>query len=53
VFPAQDLKETQAAEEALLHSYGWVDRAAGVVHIPIQQAMELLLQRGIPVRTEE
>ena len=53
VSPAQDLRETRAAEEALLHRYGWVDRAAGVVHIPIQQAMELLLQRGLPVQREE
>jgi hypothetical protein len=53
VSPAQDLRENQDAEEALLHRYGWVDRAAGVVHIPIQQAMELLLQRGLPVQREE
>jgi hypothetical protein len=53
VLPAQDLREIRAAEEALLHRYGWVDRAAGVVHVPIQHAMELLLQRGLPVRTEE
>jgi hypothetical protein len=53
VSPAQDLRETRDAEEALLYSYGWVDRTTGVVHIPIQQAMELLLQRGIPVQREE
>lgn len=25
---------------------GWVDRDAGVVHIPIEQAMDLIAQRG-------
>ncbi len=36
------------AEEQQLHSYGWVDKNAGVVHIPIEQAMQLLAQRGLP-----
>lgn len=53
VLPAQDLREIQAAEEARLHSYGWVDRATGIVHIPIQQAMERLLQQGLPVQMEK
>ena len=29
-----------------LGSAGWVDRDAGVVHIPIEQAMDLVVQRG-------
>jgi hypothetical protein len=33
-----------------LNEYGWVDRNAGTVHIPIDQAKELLLQRGLPSR---
>lgn len=38
---------TRDAQLAYLHSYGWVDRKAGVIHIPIQQAMEALLaQKG-------
>jgi hypothetical protein len=32
----------RAAQERELDSYGWVDRTAGVVHIPIRRAMELL-----------
>lgn len=34
--------------EMELHSYGWVDRKAGIAHIPIEQAMTLLSQRGLP-----
>jgi len=40
------------AEEDALKSYGWVDRNNGVVRIPIDQAMKLTIQRGLPVRTE-
>jgi hypothetical protein len=35
-------------EEQRLHSYGWVDQPAGVVRIPIERAMELVAQRGLP-----
>lgn len=34
-----------------LNSYGWIDRSNGIVHIPIDRAMELILQRGLPART--
>ena len=33
-----------------LEGYGYVDQGAGTVHIPIEKAKELLLQRGLPVR---
>jgi hypothetical protein len=36
-------------QETQLNSYGWVDEKAGVAHIPIERAMELLAQRGVPV----
>lgn len=35
-------------EEQKLNSYGWVDQNAGVAHIPITKAMELIAQRGLP-----
>jgi hypothetical protein len=38
----------RAAEEAQLHSYRWVDREAGIAAIPIERAMEILAQRGLP-----
>lgn len=53
VSPAQNLQEVRNAEDALLYSYGWVDRSTGVVRIPIPQAIELLVQQGLPVRTED
>lgn len=52
VIPAQDLQEFHQRESETLNSYGWVEPAAGVVHIPIERAMELTLERGLPVRGE-
>jgi cytochrome c oxidase cbb3-type subunit III len=49
---ARQLLEMRAAEDAALHSYGWVDRPAGVVRMPIDRAMELVLDRGLPVRAQ-
>jgi hypothetical protein len=37
-------------QEKALHSYGYVDQQAGVVRIPIERAMQLVAQRGLPVR---
>lgn len=51
VDPRKDLTQMREEEEATLHSYGWVDRKAGVVRIPIERALELTLQRGLPART--
>jgi hypothetical protein len=36
-------------QEKHLNSYGWVDEQAGVAYIPIERAMELTVQRGLPV----
>ena len=44
------LYSIRIAEERKLNSYGWVDEKAGTVHIPIERAMELLAQRGLPLR---
>ena len=34
-----------------LTSSGWIDRSAGIVRLPIDRAMEVVLQKGLPVRT--
>jgi hypothetical protein len=39
-------------EEKRLYSYGWVNEKAGTVRIPIERAMDLLGQRGLPVRPQ-
>ena len=42
-------KDFLLKQEEQLNTYGWVERDAGVVHIPIQQAMDLIQERGLPV----
>jgi hypothetical protein len=38
----------RAREDALLGGYGWVDANAGVARIPIDRAMEILVEKGLP-----
>jgi hypothetical protein len=49
--PREDLKRLRAEEDAMLNSYGWVGANAGVVRIPIEQAMRMTLEQGLPTRT--
>lgn len=48
--PKQDLRDLRADEQLRLQNYRWVDRTSGVVRIPIEDAMRLTLQRGLPAR---
>jgi len=48
--PREDLRELMDAEQRTLTTYGWVDRNAGIVRIPIDEAMRLTIQRGLPER---
>ena len=50
--PFKDVYQLRAAENEKLASYGWVDKEGGVTHIPIDRAMEVMLQRGFPVRAD-
>lgn len=53
VSPPEELQNVFAAEREILTSYGWVDREVGVVRIPIDLAIDLLAERGLPAREEE
>jgi hypothetical protein len=46
---AQDVTDLHAREDLLLNNYSWVDQSQGKVRIPIERAMELIAQRGLPV----
>src|SRR5437764_125754 len=50
--PITDLGDMRAAEDQILTGYGWVDQPRGVVRIPIDRAMDLLAQRGLPTRPQ-
>jgi hypothetical protein len=45
----QDVANLHEREDLLLDHYSWVDRSQGKVRIPIERAMELIAQRGLPV----
>ena len=44
--PLADLREFREREDHTLSTYGWVDREKTAVRIPIDRAMELLIERG-------
>ncbi|HEU6448094.1 MAG TPA: hypothetical protein VFV23_06640 [Verrucomicrobiae bacterium] len=59
-FPGPDLSidddhdeqmNLHGSQNAQLNSYGWVDRSNGIVRIPIEHAMDLVLQRGLSATT--
>ncbi len=50
--PILDLREMREAEDKILNGYGWIDRAHGIVHVPISRAIQMLAQRGLPSRPE-
>ncbi len=50
VEPGRALKALRQQEQTRLNSYGWVDQERGIVHIPIERAMDMLVQKGLPSR---
>ena len=46
------LDKIRIEEEQTLSTYDWVDQKGGTVRIPIDRAMDLLAQRGLPVRAQ-
>jgi hypothetical protein len=45
----QDIATLHAHEDILLDNYTWIDRSKGTVRIPIDRAIELVAQQGLPV----
>ena len=48
VLPEKELAEFRAQEDAILGSYAWVEKDRGVVRIPVEEAMRLVAERGMP-----
>ena len=42
----QKLRELQASEERQMTTYGWIDKPAGVVRIPVSRAKEIILKES-------
>ena len=45
-----ELRSYEDEEQQRLATYDWVDKSKGIVRIPIDRAIELIVQRGLPVR---
>jgi hypothetical protein len=52
-FPRNEVYSFRQGEEKKLDSYGYVNKDAGVVRIPIDEAMRLTVERGLPTRTQD
>lgn len=46
--PDLDLHEARAREDEILTTYAWVDKSRGVVRIPIDEAMRIIAEQGLP-----
>lgn len=46
--PDLELRELRAHEAQVLNQYQWSDQKNGILHIPINRAMDLIAQRGLP-----
>lgn len=47
----RELAAMRAEERVILEGYGWVDRTGGLARIPIDRAIRLLAEKGLPVPT--
>ena len=53
VEPGRAMKALRQQEQTRLNSYGWADQGKGIVHIPIERAMDMLVKRGLPARQSQ
>lgn len=52
VRPLEELAVQRAAEDRLLLEYGWADQELGIARIPIDRAMDLVVDQGLPTREQ-
>jgi hypothetical protein len=50
--PWEEMEVFRRREDQMLTTYGWADQANGKVRIPIDRAMDMLVQRGLPARKQ-
>jgi hypothetical protein len=50
--PFKDVYGLRQTEQEKLTSYGWVDKEGGIARIPIDRAMDVMLQKGFPARVD-
>lgn len=50
--PAREMEALEKEYATRLNGYGWVNAEAGIIHIPIEDAMSLVVSNGWPVYEE-
>jgi hypothetical protein len=50
VQPHLELKDYCEAQQQQVDTYGWIDKQSGIVRVPIDRAMDMVLARGLPAR---
>ncbi len=48
--PPKDMQEFRARENAVLNGYAWVDKEKGEAQVPIDRAMDIVAEKGLPVK---
>jgi hypothetical protein len=51
--PVRDMDLYRVEQQTRLHSYGWADREAGTVRIPIDRAIDLMANHGARAALQE
>jgi len=46
--PQRDLREKLAEDEKANEQLGWVNRPAGIAQIPVEDAMKIIVSKGLP-----
>ena len=44
------LQQQRAIDQVTVTEYAWVDKGSGVVRIPVERAVDLIAERGLPSR---
>lgn len=50
VDPWKDWNDFKMAQDRIVGSYGWVNRDSQTVHVPIDRAIDMVLEKGLPTR---
>lgn len=51
--PAKELTEVKEWETQMLESYEWIDQDTGVFRIPIERAIDIIAENGLPARENQ
>jgi hypothetical protein len=46
--PQTDLRQKLQADTAANEKYGWIDQSSGIAQIPVQDAMKIIAEKGLP-----